>query len=135
MYGACCQSVQFDCNEGVIPQVDLDRDPRFEYLQDDVAYVKVDELLGAGKDEDGFPGVDGAGLQEKLAGPALLVVELGESTKGFQDGQHVPGLIAPDSKQSERIYSFFKTCRNMNCVTPRTVWPNEDSFCDDPNRQ
>lgn len=134
-YGACCQSVQFDCNEGVIPQIDLDRDPRFEYLQDDVAYVKVDELLGGGKDEDGFPGVDGAGLQEKLAGPALLVVELGESTKGFQDGQHVPGLIAPDSKQSERIYTFFKTCRNMNCVTPRTVWPNEDSFCDDPNRQ
>ena len=66
---------------------------------------------------------------------AWRVVELGESTKGFQDGQHVPGLIAPDSKQSERIYTLFKTCRNMNCVTPRTVWPNEDSFCDDPNRQ
>lgn len=134
-FGACCQSVQFDCNEGVIPQVDLDRDPRFEALQDDVAYVKVDELLGSGVDEDGRPAVDGAGLEEKLKGPSLVVVELGDSARGYGDGQHVPGLRAPDAKQAERVLEFFRTCQNMNCVTPRTVWPNENSFCDDPNRK
>ena len=63
------------------------------------------------------------------------MVELGESARGYGDGQRVPGLRAPDAKQAERVLEFFRTCQNMNCVTPRTVWPNENSFCDDPNRK
>ena len=39
--GVCCASVNFDCNEGVILQIDLDRDPRHAHLHDDVAYVKA----------------------------------------------------------------------------------------------
>ena len=62
----CCV---FTCNlcgrydEGVILQVDLDRDPRYEALHDDVAYVKVDALVSS-------PGgkVDGAALETLLKG-------------------------------------------------------------------
>ena len=104
-FGACCQSVQFDCNEGVIPQVDLDRDPRFESLQDDVAYVKVDELLGSGVDEDGLPAVDGAGLEEKLRGPSLVVVELGDSTRGYGTGSTSLACARPTPNRLSACWS------------------------------
>lgn len=128
--GACCASVNFDCNEGVILQVDLDRDPRYSSLHDDVAYVKVEKLLS----EPGASGtVDGATLEERLKGPRLMVVELGKDG-GWGGEWGVPLVTKLTSHQRERIDRMFRGCENLNCIPPRKPWPHHNEPCRMPHQ-
>ena len=140
--GTCCSSVNFDCNEGVILQIDMDRDPRYAHLHQDVAYVKLHTLLGGAGAAHGK--VDGATLQAALKGPALVTIELGGEWEGTGDGAAGPGGAAAGGgevpevtnltpQQRDRIDALFRGCEGLNCIPPRKPWPDHKEPCRRPD--
>ena len=133
--GTCCASVNFDCNEGIILQIDLDRDPRYQSLHDDVAYVKVEKLLGVVGDNNDDKKVDASNLEELLKGPRLVIIELdggGDGDGGWGGELGVPEVEKLTQTQRDRIDTLFRGCERLNCVPPNKPWPSHREPCRRP---
>ncbi len=128
--GACCASVDFDCEEGIILQVDMDRDPRWASFREDTAFIKVDELVSAeGK-------VNATKLKERLHGPKIMTLILGgEDEEGWGARRGIPELDRETLTEHQKaaIGEMFSQCGNLNCVPPRRPWPDHQEPCRQPH--
>jgi hypothetical protein len=86
--------------------------------------------------------VDGATVEALLKGPRLMTIELegsgvedgGSGDEGWGGKLGVPEVTNLSPQQRARIGRIFQVCDNLNCVPPRTPWPDHREGCRVPNK-
>lgn len=149
--GPCCASVNLGCDEtAFVLQVDLDRDPRLQSAQDDVAYARWDSLPMTKDPTSGEDVFDGEALEAATKGPALLIVEMdeeggregdedegeGAGAGGGRGGRRRRGELPATGRltaaQRTRVEAFFRACGRVDCRPPRRPFPHDFSQCAAP---
>jgi len=122
---SCCATVNFACDEGVVWQVDLDRDPRYARWRERKKVVDVSDLPRVA----GEPSVvDVAATSSFFAAAGLddaplLVLDLAGSN-GV-----VPSVGNVSPEMAETVNLFFYACDRLDCRPPRRPFPTDVDPC------
>ena len=118
----CCATVNFACDEGVIWQVDLDNDPRFQGLRESVEVVDVAQLPTLKYTGEVDVNASAAFLKNK---PKLIILDL-QSANG-----EVPevDINTVSDDQREQIDLVFNTCDRLDCRPPKRPFPHDVDPC------
>ena len=122
---SCCATVNFACDEGVVWQVDLDRDPRYAHWRERKKVVDVSDVPRVA----GEPSVvDVAATSSFFAAAGLddaplLVLDLAGSDGVVPD----VGNVSPEV--AETVNLFFYACDRLDCRPPRRPFPTDVDPC------
>jgi hypothetical protein len=122
---SCCATVNFACDEGVVWQVDLDRDPRFKRWREGVRSVDVSALPRVANEPDVVDVVAASTFlsDSGLDDAPLLVLDL-ERSDGI-----VPNVGNVSPETAETVNAFFYACDRLDCRPPRRPFPTDVDPC------
>jgi hypothetical protein len=117
--------VNFACDEGVVWQVDLDRDPRFKRWREGVRSVDVSALPRVANEPDVVDVVAASTFlsDSGLDDAPLLVLDL-ERSDGI-----VPNVGNVSPETAETVNAFFYACDRLDCRPPRRPFPTDVDPC------
>ena len=119
----CCQSLNFDCDEGVMLEIDFWNDPRYARFRDDIAVVSAKDVVN-----DSGVEIDLSTIEEKIdslaQGKKTVFVDLAS----LEDSSIVPKGVGEAKYVPERD-AIFATCDRLDCRPPNKPFPNENEPC------
>ena len=122
---SCCATVNFACDEGVVWQVDLDRDPRYAHWRERKKVVDVSDVPRVA----GEPSVvDVAATSSFFAAAGLDDAPLPVLDLAGSDGV-VPDVGNVSPEVAETVNLFFYACDRLDCRPPRRPFPTDVDPC------
>ena len=119
----CCQSLNFDCDEGVMLEVDFWNDPRYARFRDDIIVVSAKDVVNDSGDE-----IDLSTIEVKIdslsQGKKTVFVDLA----ALEDSSIVPKGVGEAKYVPERD-AIFATCDRLDCRPPNKPFPSEHEPC------
>jgi hypothetical protein len=119
----CCQSLNFDCDEGVMLEVDFWNDPRYARFRDDIIVVSAKEVVNDSGNE-----IDLSTIEVKIdslsQGKKTVFVDLA----ALEDSSIVPKGVGEAKYVPERD-AIFATCDRLDCRPPNKPFPSEHEPC------
>ena len=119
----CCQSLNFDCDEGVMLEVDFWNDPRYARFRDDIIVVSAKDVVNDSGNE-----IDLSTIEVKIdslsQGKKTVFVDLA----ALEDSSIVPKGVGEAKYVPERD-AIFATCDRLDCRPPNKPFPSEHEPC------
>ena len=119
----CCQSLNFDCDEGVMLEVDFWNDPRYARFRDDIIVVSAKDVVNESGNE-----IDLSTIEVKIdslsQGKKTVFVDLA----ALEDSSIVPKGVGEAKYVPERD-AIFATCDRLDCRPPNKPFPSEHEPC------
>lgn len=119
----CCQSLNFDCDEGVMLEVDFWNDPRYARFRDDIIVVSAKDVVNDSGNE-----IDLSTIEVKIdslsQGKKTVFVDLA----ALEDSSIVPKGVGEAKYVPERD-AIFDTCDRLDCRPPNKPFPSEHEPC------
>ena len=119
----CCQSLNFDCDEGVMLEVDFWNDPRYARFRDDIIVVSAKDVVNDSGSE-----IDLSTIEVKIdslsQGKKTVFVDLA----ALEDSSIVPKGVGEAKYVPERD-AIFATCDRLDCRPPNKPFPSEHEPC------
>ena len=119
----CCQSLNFDCDEGVMLEVDFWNDPRYARFRDDIIVVSAKDVVNDSRNE-----IDLSTIEVKIdslsQGKKTVFVDLA----ALEDSSIVPKGVGEAKYVPERD-AIFATCDRLDCRPPNKPFPSEHEPC------
>ena len=119
----CCQSLNFDCDEGVMLEVDFWNDPRYARFCDDIIVVSAKDVVNESGNE-----IDLSTIEVKIdslsQGKKTVFVDLA----ALEDSSIVPKGVGEAKYVPERD-AIFATCDRLDCRPPNKPFPSEHEPC------
>lgn len=119
----CCQSLNFDCDEGVMLEVDFWNDPRYARFRDDIIVVSAKDVVNDSGNE-----IDLSTIEVKIDslshGKKTVFVDLA----ALEDSSIVPKGVGEAKYVPERD-AIFATCDRLDCRPPNKPFPSEHEPC------
>ena len=119
----CCQSLNFDCDEGVMLEVDFWNDPRYARFRDDIIVVSAKDVVNESGNE-----IDLSTIEVKIdslsQGKKTVFVDLA----ALEDSSIVPKGVGEAKYVPERD-AIFDTCDRLDCRPPNKPFPSEHEPC------
>lgn len=119
----CCQSLNFDCDEGVMLEVDFWNDPRYARFRDDIIVVSAKDVVNESGNE-----IDLSTIEVKIdslsQGKKTVFIDLA----ALEDSSIVPKVVGEAKYVPERD-AIFATCDRLDCRPPNKPFPSEHEPC------
>lgn len=119
----CCQSLNFDCDEGVMLEVDFWNDPRYARFRDDIIVVSAKDVVNDSGNE-----IDLSTIEVKIdslsQGKKTVFIDLA----ALEDSSIVPKGVGEAKYVPERD-AIFATCDRLDCRPPNKPFPSEHEPC------
>ena len=119
----CCQSLNFDCDEGVMLEVDFWNDPRYARFRDDISVISAKDVVNDAGNE-----IDLSTIEEKIdslsQGKKTVFIDLAS----LEDFSVVPKGVGEAKYVPERD-AIFATCDRLDCRPPNKPFPSEHEPC------
>ena len=121
----CCQSLNFDCDEGVMLEVKFWNDPRYQRFRDDITVIDAKKLLSNANDEK----FDLSTIEQQIDSIAGKTKTVFIDISHLSDTSFVPSHFNEQVNFVQERDEIFRTCDRLDCRPPNKPYPSEHEPC------